>query len=336
MLLESRKEVEEQSAEWQKEFRGATRSALVPFSEHPRRAGSEADLAYASNPHPHHPYGPPMPPPGARMPPFPMHPPHPHHPHHPMMGFHPPPPHPPPHPQFFRGPFPPPPPPPPPHHMMPPPSMRLPPGVRMPPPPPHMFPMMAPPFAPRGYFMPPPPPHFMGGHPHPYRPTSPGEGPIITGPESIYGTIPRRGAYEEPVYMPGSHVGPPEASYQPANYPTDHYESYYDTYRRKSTKKDGGASSVASRQDSSSVWEQYEAGIYRKPHLNEKAFGGTLKSTAIKETSNTTLNRNGSPELATQTVEANVSRPDTPPVDYEAFENMKIKQHGGNGRTPVY
>ncbi|EYC35333.1 hypothetical protein Y032_1077g3553, partial [Ancylostoma ceylanicum] len=30
-----------------------------------------------------------------------------------------------------------------------------------------------------------------------------------------------------------------------------------------------------------------------------------------------------------------VSRPDTPPVDYEAFESMKIK-HEGNGRTPVY
>ncbi|XGW14285.1 hypothetical protein V3C99_000537 [Haemonchus contortus] len=311
---------------------GVGRTALVPFSAQPRRAGSEADLAYSTSPH-HH-YGPPMPPPGARMP-FPMHPPHPHHPH-PMMGFHPPPLPPPP--QFFRGPFPPPPPPPPPHHMMPPPSMRLPPGVRMPPPPPHMFPMMAPPFAPRGYFMPPPPPHFMG---HPYRPTSPGEGPIITGPESIYGTIPRRGAYEEPVYMPGSHMGPPEASYQPANYPADHYESYYDTYRRKSTKKDCAASTANSRQDSSSVWEQYEAGIYRKPHLNEKAFGGTLnglRSTAAKETGNTTLNRNGSPEIATQTVEANVSRPDTPPVDYEAFENMKIKsqQHGGNGRTPVY
>lgn len=78
-----------------------------------------------------------------------------------------------------------------------------------------------------------------GGHHHPFRAASPGEGPIITGPESIYGTIPRRGAYEEPVYMPGSHVGPPEASYQPANYPSDHYESYYDTYRRKTMKKVG-------------------------------------------------------------------------------------------------
>ncbi|EYC30283.1 hypothetical protein Y032_0005g2556 [Ancylostoma ceylanicum] len=229
---------------------GAVRTALVPFAEAPRRAGSEADLAYADPRH----YATPMPPAAARMP-F-------HIPPHPMMGFPPPPP-----PHLFRGPFPPHPPP----HMMPPP-MRLPPDVRMPPPPPHMIPMMPPPFAPRGYFLPPPPPHFMAP---PFRPASPGEGPIITGPESIYGTIPRRSAYEEPVYMPGSHVGPPEASYQPANYSSDHYESYYDTYKRKTLKKD--ASSVNSRQDSSSVWEQYEAGIYKKPHLNEKAFGGTLK-----------------------------------------------------------
>ncbi|ETN76179.1 hypothetical protein NECAME_03552 [Necator americanus] len=290
---------------------GAVRTALVPFAEAPRRAGSEADLAYADP----RLYAAPVPPPGARMP-FPM-------PPHPMMGFPPPPPPPPP-PHLFRGAFPPHPPPP---HMLPPP-MRLPPGVRMPPPPPHMYPLMPPPFAPRGYFMPPPPPHFMMP---PFRPASPGEGPIITGPESIYGTIPRRSAYEEPVYMPGSHAGPPEASYQPANYSTDHYESYYDTYKRRTLKKD----SMNSRQDSSSVWEQYEAGIYRKPHLNEKAFGGTLRSNAAKETNNTTLNRNGSAELATQTVEATVSRPDTPPVDYEAFENMKIK-HEGNGRTPVY
>ncbi|KAJ1348449.1 hypothetical protein KIN20_003749 [Parelaphostrongylus tenuis] len=69
--------------------------------------------------------------------------------------------------------------------------------------------------------------------------------------------------------------------------------------------------------------------------MNEKAFGGTLKANAAKETTNTTLNRNGSPEIATQTVEANVSRPDTPPVDYDAFDNLKIK-HEGNGRTTVY
>ncbi|EYC26573.1 hypothetical protein Y032_0010g1227, partial [Ancylostoma ceylanicum] len=118
---------------------GAVRTAVVPFAEAPRRAGSEADLAYADPRH----YAAPMPPAAARMP-F-------HIPPHPMMGFPPPPP-----PHLFRGSFPPHPPP----HMMAPP-MRLPPDVRMPPPPPHMFPMMPPPFAPRGYFLPPPPPHFM-------------------------------------------------------------------------------------------------------------------------------------------------------------------------------
>ncbi|KAJ1348450.1 hypothetical protein KIN20_003750 [Parelaphostrongylus tenuis] len=163
---------------------GATRSALVPFSEQPRRAGSEADLSYSEN-HPRGHFPGMMPPPHIgpymRASFMPMPPPH------PMMPYPPPPP-----PHFFRGPYPPPPPPP---HMMPPP-MRLPPGVRMPPPPPHIFPHMMPPpmFAPRGFFMPPPPPHFMGS---PYRPSSPGEGPIITSPESIYGTIPRRAAYEE-------------------------------------------------------------------------------------------------------------------------------------------
>ncbi|KAE9417258.1 hypothetical protein Angca_000382 [Angiostrongylus cantonensis] len=299
---------------------GVIRSALVPFSEQPRRAGSEADLSYSDNhPRGHFPGMMPPPPLGPYMRAsfMPMPPPH------PMLPYPPPP-----HPHFFRGPYPPPPPPP---HMMPPP-MRLPPGVRMPPPPPHMFPHMIPPpmFAPRGFFVPPPPPHFMAS---PFRPSSPGEGPIITSPESIYGTIPRRAAYEEPVYMPGSHMGPPEASYQPANYTSDHYESYYDTCRRK-TKKDGSSLNSA-RQENSSVWEQYEAGIYRKPHMNEKAFGGTLKANAAKETTNTTLNRNGSPEIVTQTVEANVSRPDTPPVDYDAFDNLKIK-HEGNGRTTVY
>ncbi|KJH40958.1 hypothetical protein DICVIV_13076 [Dictyocaulus viviparus] len=304
---------------------GAVRSALVPFSEHPRRAGSEADLSYHPDHHHrgHHYPGSVPPHLGSCMRAsfMPM-------PPHPMMAFPPPPP-PPPH--FYRGPFPPPPPP---HHMMPPP-MRLPPGARMPPPPPHMFPHMMPPppppmFAPRGYFMPPPLPHFMGPT---FRPSSPNEGPIITSPESIYGTIPRRGTYEEPIYMPGSHMGPPEASYQPGNYTNDHYESYYDTCRRKA-KKDGGTLNSA-RHDNASVWEQYEAGIYRKPYMNEKAFGETIKANAMKETQNTTLNRNGSPEVATQTVEANVSRPDTPPIDYDAFDNLKIK-HEGNGRATVY
>ncbi|CAB3402889.1 unnamed protein product [Caenorhabditis bovis] len=297
---------------------GAIRGAIVPFEEGPRRAGSDIDLSFRG-PHP-------MPPPfGARPPPM-------HPMHHPPFGFFPP--HPPP-PQGM--PFPPPPPhmfgrggapfmgpPPPPMHMfggMPPPRGFHP----MAHPPPH--PMMFGPPPPRGFrggFFPPPPPHF--GMPH--RPPSP-DGPIITGPESIYGTM-RRGAYEEPTYM-GANGGIPEASYQPANYTQDHYESYYDTFKKRTLKK-GEAGSVASTR-AESVWDQYEAGIYRKPHINEKAFSGTLRSMAAKETNDATLNRSEHVEVASQTVETEITRPDSPPVDYEAFERMKLNGDAKNATT---
>ncbi|CAD6185624.1 unnamed protein product [Caenorhabditis auriculariae] len=297
---------------------GGVRGAVVPFLDGPRRSGSDFDLStFRGPPGPHHPA-------------FSVPPPH-------MTGL-PPPPF-----AFFggspRGNFPPMPMPPPPHlyhhhhrgpPFVPPPHMFSSGNGRgMPhfPPPPH--PMMFGPPMPRG-FPPPqfyPPPHFMSNFPPQHqRPASPNEGPIITGPESVYGTM-RRGAYEEPTYMGTAAAGIPESSYQPCNYPADHYESYYDTFKRRTLKKGGEAESVASRADS--VWDQYEAGIYRKPHLNEKAFGGTLRSMAAKEASNATLDRSEHVEVASQTVEAGINRPDTPPVDYEAFEKMKM-----NGQKP--
>uniref|UniRef100_A0A8R1HS08 PID domain-containing protein n=1 Tax=Caenorhabditis japonica TaxID=281687 RepID=A0A8R1HS08_CAEJA len=280
---------------------GGIRSALVPFEEPLRRAGSDNDLSYRGSmpPPPHHFGPPPMPPHFPMMPPF---------------GFYPPPP---------RGMFPHPPPP----HFMP----RGAPFMPPPPPmfgraPPRGYPMHPPPHPMmfRGYppFFPPPPPHF--GMPH--RPSSPPTdgGPIITGPESVYGTM-RRGAYEEPAYV-GATGGFPEASYQPANFPTDQYESYYDTFKKRGTLKKADGGSVASTR-ADSAWDQYEAGIYRKPHINEKAFSGTLRSMAAKETSNATLNRSGAhAEVASQTVEAEITRPDSPPVDYEAFEKLKLKE----------
>lgn len=70
--------------------------------------------------------------------------------------------------------------------------------------------------------------------PHLGRPQSPNEGPIITGPESVYGTLPRRSAFEEPIYMPGNApYTPPQASYQPGSYPADQYDAYYDTYKKQ-------------------------------------------------------------------------------------------------------
>ncbi|CAI5445147.1 unnamed protein product [Caenorhabditis angaria] len=309
---------------------GANRGALVPFDDFPqhpfhqqpfhpgtlRRSGSDNDLQgpgpgfFPPPPMGHHPM---MMPPPHFFPPPPrgyMGPPHP-------MFMGPPPPH-------FRGPMFPPPPmgrmmPPPPHFMGGPPPGMYGPG-RMPPPP---------------FFFPPPP-----------RGQSPqmDSGPIITGPESVYGTMRRPGAYEEPAYMTTQGAGVPEASYQPANYPQDQYESYYDTFKKRNGtigKKptDGGSiSSSQPRQNGggadSSLWDQYEAGIYRKPHINEKAFSGTLRSMAAKDTSNATLNRSEHTEVASQTVEAEISRPDSPPVDYEAFERMKLA--GEKRAPPVY
>ncbi|CAI2349356.1 unnamed protein product [Caenorhabditis sp. 36 PRJEB53466] len=285
---------------------GGIRGALVPFEEPLRRSGSDNDLSYRGSIPPHHHFGPPQ---------MPL------HPHYPMM------------PPFF---FPPPPrgahfPPPPPHFMprgVPPQFMPPPPMFGRPGPPPRGFPMPPPPhpmmFARGGYppFFPPPPPHF--GMPH--RPSSPPNdgGPIITGPESVYGTM-RRGAYEEPAYV-GATGGFPEASYQPANVPADQYESYYDTFKKRGTLKKGESASMASGRGADSAWDQYEAGIYRKPHINEKAFSGTLRSMAAKETSNATLNRSEHVEVGSQTVETEITRPDSPPVDYEAFEKLKLKE----------
>lgn len=100
-----------------------------------------------------------------------------------------------------------------------------------------------PPLPPGLYPLPPPhfgvlPPRFVapyGPMPPPMgRPRTPPDGPIITGPESVYGTLPRRRAYEEPIYMPGSApYMPPQASYQPGNYLTDQYDAYYDSLKRQ-------------------------------------------------------------------------------------------------------
>ncbi|CAL2035724.1 unnamed protein product [Caenorhabditis brenneri] len=292
---------------------GGIRGALVPFEEPMRRAGSDNDLSYRGPPHPfpphpmhhhHHPYPMMAPPPFGFFPPPP--------PHHLRAGGHPPPPHhfgPPPPPHFMgRGP--------PPFPMY-----GMPPRGFMPPPHPMMFRGGFPPF------FPPPPPHFM-------RPNSPppGDGPIITGPESVYGTM-RRGAYEEPAYV-GATGGFPEASYQPANYGGDGYETYYDTFKKRGTgtlKKGESASMASTRADSQ--WDQYEAGIYRKPHINEKAFSGTLRSMAAKDTSNATLNRSEHAEVGSQTVETEITRPDSPPVDYEAFEKLKLKENRKTAQT---
>ncbi|VDM99700.1 unnamed protein product, partial [Thelazia callipaeda] len=208
--------------------------ALVPYSNghesFPQRAGSDPDVTYGAAVAPGGGTGGEAPcsgtyqgmlPPQFRGAPLPL----PHMiPGNPMMR------------PLMLVPFPPPPP-----HMLPPVHHRL---LPMIPAPPSNFGLL-PHLHPGYYPFPPAPTHFGFSPPRfmsPYgpllapmgRPRSPPDGPIITGPESVYGTLPRRPAYEEPIYMPGNvpHI-PPQASYQPGNYSTDHYDAYYDSFKRQ-------------------------------------------------------------------------------------------------------
>lgn len=56
---------------------------------------------------------------------------------------------------------------------------------------------------------------------------------------------------------------------------------------------------------SNQFWDSYESGIYRKPHLNEKAF---ITSIQGERNGNGTMTRDQTEE---------VIRPETPPVDYD-------------------
>ncbi|VDK31415.1 unnamed protein product [Gongylonema pulchrum] len=235
-----------------------------------------------------------------------------------------------------------------------------------PPPPPHLLPPMHPvpmmpaappphfgmgPHLPPGIFLPAPPPpigllppRFMGPcGPLPVpmgRARSPPDSPIVTGPESIYGTLPRRPAYEEPIYMPGNvPYMPPQASYQPGSYPADHYDAYYDTFKRQRypqhSKGSGGAESQAGSRkavptsendDTSQFWEAYEATDAVSTHQLQ-AFLVTARSmpssTAVATTTaqnNVSTTRNNARGTQTTTISAgavDIARPDTPPADYD-------------------
>lgn len=140
-----------------------------------------------------------------------------------------------------------------------------------------------------GPFYPPLPPFFdRSGTPE----------PIISEPQgSVYGgegTLPRgpmMRSFEEPIYLHGT-MGPQHmATYRPDAFSQDHYESYYETFKRadkkqkKKTKQSRRAPSTSSkRSDRESLMEfeanqTFDSGIYRKPHLNEKAFSKSLAST---------------------------------------------------------
>lgn len=85
----------------------------------------------------------------------------------------------------------------------------------------------------------------------------------------------------------------------------------------------GEGAGAASRSDDESAgqfWDAYESGIYRKPHLNERAFISSISREQQQHqrgaTDSPTVSRSG----------AN-NRPDTPPVDYDRAPAMNGHHH---------
>lgn len=142
----------------------------------------------------------------------------------------------------------------------------------------------APPFMMYG----PPPPHMMGPPPHlmppPGHPMYAGHGPM---PFQMGGG--REGHMEEPIYMPhAARPLSPVASYQPGHFPHDAYYSQqqYATidkngrYRGERKHKTNGKSSKHQSSDSNAEDSEYggPAGIYKKGHINERAFAHSMKN----------------------------------------------------------
>uniref|UniRef100_A0A0N4Z713 PID domain-containing protein n=1 Tax=Parastrongyloides trichosuri TaxID=131310 RepID=A0A0N4Z713_PARTI len=244
-------------------------------------------------------------------------------------------------------PFFPPPPPLPPHHM----------GggnrIKFMPPPPGMFFPPPPPFHPM-YYGPVPPahPYYMDRPPTPPMviPSNQGTGPII---ESYYDTFPRRHVVEgEPIYMSGTNTGyqiygtvPHHQIY------SDRNEIYYETYKRQKkpeSKYDESqvetvVNGKGNNEEASKFWDQYESSIYKKVHANEKAFMETISgedklnnvssSTQTPNQGRRGLINNGKEDIIIE----KISKPPTPPIDYERNTPSPIvegKKIGGdnNGR----
>ena len=146
----------------------------------------------------------------------------------------------------------------------------------------------APPFMMYGPGMGPPPPHMMGPPPHllppPGHPLYAHHGPM---PFQMGGG--REGHMEEPIYMPhAARPLSPVASYQPGHFPHDAYYSQqqYATidkngrFRGERKHKSNGKSSKQQSSDSNAEDSEYggPAGIYKKGHINERAFAHSMKN----------------------------------------------------------
>ena len=148
-------------------------------------------------------------------------------------------------------------------------------------------------------FYPPPPPHHMGG-PGGYQMLPPHLMPPPGHP--IYGGMPgaRPGSrtIEEPIYMPhNARPLSPVASYQPGHFP---HEAYYNQQQYATIDKNGGSpakfkknkriaaaaaaaagsknSSKQASSDSNAEDSEFGAGIYKKGHINERAFSYSIRN----------------------------------------------------------
>ena len=135
----------------------------------------------------------------------------------------------------------------------------------------------------------PPPPHLMPPPGHPLYGMPPYAQPMFGGPPPPNGgpQRPNSRVMEEPIYMPhNARPMSPVASYQPGHFP---HEAYYNQQQyatidkankhgggRKSKKKDKGTPMMSS--DSNAEDSEFGAGIYKKGHINERAFSYSIRN----------------------------------------------------------
>ncbi len=186
------------------------------------------------------------------------------------------------------------------------------------PPPPFMM-YGAPPMGPYG--MPGPPPHLMPPTGHPiYGGMPPYAQPMFGQPPNGGGGGGRpgsRAAMEEPIYMPhNARPMSPVASYQPGHFP---HEAYYNQQQyatidkankfrgpgkgkgKGKKSKDGGSEKATPMisSDSNAEDSEFGAGIYKKGHINERAFSYSIRnehrSRSYGSLSNMQFGPNGEP-----------------------------------------
>ena len=157
-----------------------------------------------------------------------------------------------------------------------------------------------------------PPPHLMPPPGHPLYGMPPYAQPMYAGPPPPFGPEggrPGSRAMEEPIYMPhNARPLSPVASYQPGHFP---HEAYYNQQQYatidKANKHKGSRSKKGDHHpqppmgssDSNAEESEFGAGIYKKGHINERAFSYSIRnehrSRSYGSLSNMQFGPNGEP-----------------------------------------